>query len=428
MADERWVLLGLAHPRSPWFRDLGHWATSATIAAEFVKCVSAEEVRARLASGRVHSALLVDGSLASFDRDLVATARSWSTPVIAVVDGRGATWSAADLGVAAVLPDRFTREQLIDVLASSARVIRTSGDPPPVLGVVAPSPWRGQLIAVCGSGGTGASTVAIALAQGMAGDVRYGGRVVLADLALRADQAILHDSVDLGPGVQELVEAHRLGQPEAEQVRSTTFEVPRRGYRLLLGLRRPDAWAALRPRATDAAVDGLRRAFQLVVADVTGDFESEADGGSVDVEERNHLSRTTVLQADVVVLVGAPGLKGTSSLAHLIVAAAEAGVDGSRILPVVNRAPRNPRSRAEIAAALSELTSGAGALASPVWVPERKIESALRDGTRLPGAVVGDVVAAARALLDRLADAMPPRSGPTRIAPGELGHWPDTGI
>ena len=52
-----------------------------------------------------------------------------------------------------------------------------------------------------------------------------------------------------------------------------------------------------------------------VVADVTGDVEGEAEGGSADVEERNHLARSAVLNSSVVVAVGAPGMKGVHSLA-----------------------------------------------------------------------------------------------------------------
>ena len=62
MAGARYVLLGLAQARSGWFRDVAQWATTGAIAAEFIKCVSAEEVRARLAGGRPFSALLVDAT------------------------------------------------------------------------------------------------------------------------------------------------------------------------------------------------------------------------------------------------------------------------------------------------------------------------------------------------------------------------------
>jgi len=283
------------------------------------------------------------------------------------------------------------------------------------------------MFAVCGPGGTGASTVAIALAQGFGFDARNGNRVLLADLARRADQAMLHDALDLGPGVQELVEAHRLSRPDAEEVRRITFDVPRRGYRLLLGLRQPEAWAALRPRALDAGIEGLRRSFQLVVADVTGDVEGESDGGSLDVEERNHMARTTVLHSTVVVATGAPGLKGIHSLAGLIRALMRVGVEADRIVAVVNRSPRHPRARAEASRALAGLLGGPDvtlALASPVHVPERKMEEILRDGSPLPGAIVEPVVRAVQAVAERKADSPSPVVGPTRIAPGSLGSSP----
>ena len=60
MAGDRYVLLGLARPRAAWFRDVGRWATSAAIPAEFLKCVSVEELRARLGAGRSHSAVLLE--------------------------------------------------------------------------------------------------------------------------------------------------------------------------------------------------------------------------------------------------------------------------------------------------------------------------------------------------------------------------------
>ena len=151
--------------------------------------------------------------------------------------------------------------------------------------------WLASCSSVCGAGGTGASTVAIALAQGLAADARQAGGFFWPTWPGGPTRPCCTTPPDLGPGVQELVEAHRVGRPDPDEVRRMTFGVPRRDYRLLLGLRQPEAWGALRPRAIDAGVEGLRQAFQVVVADVTGDFEGEAEGGSADVEERNYLAR-----------------------------------------------------------------------------------------------------------------------------------------
>ena len=421
MATERYVLLGLASARASWFSAVSRWVSSASLAAEFIKCVTPEEVRANLVSGRAYSALLVDASMPAFDRDLVARARSAATPVIAVADRQTPATTAQNLGVAAVLPGDFGREQLLDVLEANARPVGNADRLPPTLSSDTIAPWRGTLIAVLGPGGTGTSTMAIAAAQAAAADLRYSKRVLLADLALRADQAMLHDTGELGPGVQELVDAHRTAQPGATAVAAITFDVPGRGYRLLLGLRRPSGWTALRPHSFDAALEGLRGAFQLVVADLTGDLEGEAECGSVDVEERNHMARQTVQTADAVVAVGAPGVKGIHSLTYLLRSALAGGVSSSRLIPVINRSPKNPRSRAEAGAALAKLVGQPMAVANPVAVPERRLEPAIRDGSPLPSAVVGPIGVAIRSVLDRLADSPPAHPAPTPVNPGFLG-------
>src|SRR5439155_21583743 len=122
MAGDRYVLLGLAQARSSWFRAVAQWANSASIPAEFVKCVSVEELRARLASNRSFSAVVVDGSLAALDRDLVDTAMRAGCAVI-VIDDRRATRDWAALGVHDVLPDFFDRKSLLDALAVHAAMI-----------------------------------------------------------------------------------------------------------------------------------------------------------------------------------------------------------------------------------------------------------------------------------------------------------------
>jgi hypothetical protein len=432
MSADRFVVLGLAHVRSAWFAQVSQWATAAAVPVDFIKCMSLDEVRARLGAGRAFSALIVDAGIAGIDRDLIDQASQIGCSTFLVDDGslRG-EWAA--LGVTAVLPANFDREQLRSLLHQHAHAIGTVTTSPSIEGdLPAGGAWRGQLIAVTGAGGTGTSTAAMALAQGLGRDVRNRSLVVLADLALDADQAMLHDARDVVPGVQELVDAFRHASIVPDEVRSLTFgdDHP---YRLLLGLRRHRDWTALRPRAFHAALDGLRASFTKVVADVDPDLEGEAECGSIDVEERNLMARTVVAQADVVVVTGLAGPQGLHRLARLLGDLREHGVPDARILPVVNRAPRSPRLRAEITRALADLvvsrheSDAPPALASPVFVTEqRRLDSSIRDGLAVPGAVATNLAAAVAALSDRLVhEALRERhsDGPVPIRPGSLGSW-----
>lgn len=402
---DRYVLLGLAPARSEWFRAVAHWCTAASIPAEFVKCVSVEQVRASLAGGRRYSAVLVDGAAPGLDLDVIESATRAGVPVVVVGEGRP--------GAAAVLPRQFGPDHLLDALAAVASRV----DDVVVAGVDDEPPARerggGRVVAVCGAGGTGASTAAIALAQALTGSV------LLADLRLHADQAMLHDALDVTPGVQELVEGYRSRQ--GPDPRTLAFEIAERGYDLLLGLRHARLWPALRPRAFEAAFEALRARWSTVVCDADADVEGERECGSVDVEDRNVMARTVMSRADLVFVVGVPGMKGVHSMVRVVRALTDFGVAGYRVVPVVNRAPRSPRARAEIATALGGLVESR--LASPVFVPERRVDHFLRDGVRLPPIVTQPLASACSALLSSVVSPAVAAVEPELIAPGSLGFW-----
>jgi hypothetical protein len=439
---DRYVLLGLARARADWFRTVGQWSTAAMLPAEFVRCVSSEELRARLRSGRPFSAAIVDATVPGLDRDLVAAADEVGCRLL-VVDDPATTRDWRGLGVAAVLAPAFSRDELLEVLAAHARMVGAAvvDDQQPASGPT--DPPQGELIAVTGPGGTGASTVAIALAQGLAAGLgqdsrgRRGARgpdpeppsVLLADLCRVADQAMLHDSRVVVPGIQEVVEAHRTAVPRRTTLLDQTFEVPARGYRLLLGLRRPRHWAAIRPRALEATLDSLQRLADVVVADVDADVEGEVETGSLDVEERNLLSRATIARAGVVAVVGEPSMKGLYALVRTLTELLGFGVPVDRLVPVVSRAPRRPRARAELTAALTELlaaSSGAGVsrLVAPLYLPERRVDDALRDGVALPAPLPALAARAVAAVLHRAADREAAAvTGPQPVTPGTLSGF-----
>lgn len=425
MAPGRYVVLGLAHARSPWFRQVAQWSHSALVPIEFVKCMSPVELRAHLAGGRAFSALLVDGGVPALDRDLLDVARQANCAVV-VVDDVKVTRDWVDLGASAVINPIFEPHDLLEVLAGHAAEVRVGNELPGDEPDDPPTPWRARVAAVCGPGGTGASTLAVALAQGLCDDLGFGGMVLLADLALHADQAMLHDARDVVPGLQELVDAHRTGRPRLEDLRSFTFDVEARRYQLLLGLRRARNWSSVRPRSFAAAFDSMLRGWRAVVCDTDADVEGEADGGSADVEERHLLARTATSRADVVFAVGLPGMKGLHALVRVIGDLLDHGVPAARIVPVCNRAPRSARARSEVTAAVAALLQGrpeASTLPSPIFVPEREVEGLLFDGVRLPSAVTAPLAGA----FNGIVASTPPRSEaadePQLVAPGSLGHW-----
>jgi cellulose biosynthesis protein BcsQ len=422
MTAERYIVLGLARARADWFRTVGQWATSASIPVEFAKCVSVAELLARLASRRPCSAVLLDGLLPGIDRDLVDAARRAGAAVMVVGGDRLAeSWMA--LGASAVLPGELRREVLLDALATHAAMVdgvdrraieRAATD------LTIPGS-RAKVAAICGPGGTGTSTVAMALARGLAAHPRRG-RVVLADLARHAEQGMLHDVRDVAPGVQELIEAHRTGHPGDDAVRSVTFDIVEGGYHLLLGLRRARHWTTVRPRAFEASFEGLCRSFDAVVCDVDADFEGDELGAS-EIADRTVFARTAVASADVVFAVGRHGVKGMHALARVVRDVTEADVPPERIVPVVVGAGRHPKARASLTSTLVELLG--------TWLPRptgpvlllplRRVDDAVRDGLGVPAPLPALVTGAFDATFRRLGSRATNPVVPTLVAPGSLG-------
>ena len=361
------------------------------------RSASPEEARALLAGSRPWAAILIDGGHPAADRDLIALAERAGTFAL-VVDAPHVTVDWKALGARAALPRDFGPEHLVAAL---------TGESPPASPTGAVHP----LVAVTGPGGTGASTVAIALSQGLA---RTGTAVLLADFRRHAEMHVLHHLDADRPGIGDLVEAHRTSAPDRDTILRLATDIPGRGYRVLGGLRRAVGWASLRPRAVAAALQSLRTAYGVVVCDVDPDLEGEAEGGSFDVEERNALSRSAVGSASAVVVVGAPGVKGAHALLRVLGEMWAHGVEPRRTVPVVNRAD---------AASLDGLV---GALAGLGMTDVRPLglPSAVTEGEILRGAVLPDplILPITTAVLPLLQEPRPDSSDPPeRITPGSLG-------
>lgn len=151
------------------------------------------------------------------------------------------------------------------------------------------------------------------------------------------------------------------------------------------------------------------------------------------------MALTALANADVVVAVGLPGVKGAHSLVRLLRDLAGAGTPSDRVIPVFNRAPKSGRAKAELARVLTQLAtvdppgdnhSGARRRshahmlgpASPIFVPERTLDEMAGHAARLPAVVVDPLVASVGAVLHRSGRRSAPSSEPRAVAPGSLGH------
>ena len=361
------------------------------------RCSSPEEARALLGGSRPWCAILIDGGHPGADRDLIALAEQAGALAV-VVDAQHVSIDWKSLGARGSLPADFGPDQLSDALSHDP-VIAEQGNPPH------------PLVAVTGPGGTGASTTAMALCQGLAGT---GQAVLLADFRRHAEQHVLHHLHPDRPGIGDLVEAHRTSAPDRDTMLQLATEVPGRGYRVLGGLRRGVGWSSLRPRAIGAALQSLRATYDVVVCDVDPDLEGEAEGGSFDVEERNALARSAVGGASAVVVVGAPGVKGAHALLRVVGEMWAHGVAPQRTVPVVNRADTASLDR--LAGALAGLGF---AEVRPLALPEETVEAEILRGAPLPKSLVLPITTAVLPLLQEAR----PASGEAlkRITPGSLG-------
>jgi MinD-like ATPase involved in chromosome partitioning or flagellar assembly len=409
----RFVVATLAPPRRRWVRDLTRWSTTGDLPAEVITCLAGDELRAVLGTGRQLSLVLVDAGSTALDRDLVAAVLDTRCQVVVVDDGRHRDWEA--IGCAELVPELGDPETVAELLG---RLGRPSDDsvrrPARALGL-GPAAASSTVVAVTGPGGTGASTVAAALAESLASEPGRPVTTALVDGARRASQTVLHAPHDVVPGLTELVDAHRNDAPDPADVRTLLHPVPGRGYDLLLGLRRTRDWAALRPLALHAALDGVARAYGSVVVDHDADLDGMASTGSVEVEERHAVARWAVDRADLVVLVGRPDLAGLHALASVRADLLDHGVDERRVLVVLNGL-RAGRLRQHVDVELRRAVGGP-------FVGLRHVsgvEQAHRSVAPLPRHLVRTVgVAVADAL--RTAGPAAPRQGGVPVSPGELG-------
>lgn len=184
---------------------------------------------------------------------------------------------------------------------------------------------------------------------------RFADRVCLVDLCLRSSQAVAHHTADVLPCLGDLLDAHSVVSPPAEVVRSLSWDVPSRGYSLVIGLPRARDWIRLRPFTVSRSLVGVLRAWGFVVADTDSEVEGEKESGSPDIEMRNSLARSAHLHARANFVVGRACPMGLQSLVRVLEDLVGLGVPPERLIPVVNQAPRSSAERSAVTRALAEL-------------------------------------------------------------------------
>lgn len=420
---DQYVVVGVSRAREQWASDLTRWATSGAAPIEFIQCLTVDEALVVLGTGRRVSALMVTARGPGAERELIDTAASLGAPTIVVTDGTlHRDWDA--LGVASVVEHRGDPRALIDILASTTTPVDRSRRPGRTRLRTSPAARRGRLLTVVGTGGSGCSTVAMALAQALA-ERDAGDDVLLADGARRGDVAMFHHIGDVVPGLPELVEAHRRDRIDPAHVRAMTHPVPTRRYSVLLGRRRASDWVTLRRRSVDAALDALVRAFDHVVLDADADLDGQRSTGSTDVEDRHAVTLAAVEQSDLLLVTGRADLHGVHCLVRLVDDVLDAGVPPERVVPIVVGGGRSPIARARLAGDLADLSAHAALDGVQVRPPVHLRR--LRDLDDLHDRVAPLPPSLSRPLADvipRLLEQMGPRatqSHAEQVRPGELG-------
>lgn len=409
----RQTVLGLVGRTATWPTRVAGWASAGAMPCRIAYCPSVAHLQARLAAAATPQGVLLDGDLSLVDRDLLADiSRAGGDPIVVEGSRRHLPWQ--QLGATAILPQQFTPDELEDAL----RTLAPSAPTTPAV-----RSGHGRLVAVTGPGGSGASVTAIALAQGLAAGHR---RVVLVDCCLHAEQAMLHNAQGPHPGLTDLVDMHSERTPERHRTRQLALGIVERGYYLLPGLARARHWSRIRPGSLEPALRSLRTAFDVVVADADADVEGEAQGGSLEVEERNLLARTVTAGADAVLVVGQPTMKGVYALVRTMVELLDTGVEPERLLPIVNQADEHRATRARLGRVVTHLMDGVGAggrVRPVLFAPVVDLEDRLRERDALPPAWPALLAGAVTSMLTQAgADGAASATG-QRVAPGSLGHW-----
>ena len=333
------LVLGFATAQSEWPRRVVEWTTSGSLRADFAQCISPAELVKRVRSESRATALLIDEGTGHPTPEVLTVLQEGECLLIIVGENGLPQW--AEPGAHRLRPDFGPHELSRSLGARFADAEHYGAATHNIESHHDREPSDGALVAVCGRPGSGVSTTAIALAQGLAACDRSRRGVLLADLSWRADQALLHDAAAERPSIAELFDAAASREPQPADLESLTFSVPQRGYDVLLGPAGGFDRSGIEGLSMQRALAAMRASYGVTVLDLDDDFANPAtrrgQGG------RPTVDLDAVTTADAIVIVGVPSLTGLGGLLAAVHELHVNGVPSSRIRPVLARIPRRRR-------------------------------------------------------------------------------------
>lgn len=334
--------------------------------------VRARVLRPEDAIAEDYDVLLIDDVTSFLSRRLVQQVQSQGRSVIGVFDaaanpaGKG---FLEGLGVDGVLEARATAEEFVRAVSALGATERAARAVESVdVGDKSASPQRGQLIVVAASsGGTGATEIALGLANA---------------LTTVKDRTLLVDGDDVVPSV-----AQRLGLALHPNIRTSvdallhqpdrldrTFHTLRRApIDVVAGVSNSQDWIELRAGDVVGLVTDETKRRSFVVANVSSRIEDLAFHGGA---PRYGLARALIGAADQLVVVSAPSAIGVARTLEWI-AQVRALAPHRPVHLVFNMAPRSSFKLGELT---QELTRTYAPFSLTVVPEDRRVPEAAWDG------------------------------------------------
>lgn len=290
------------------------------------RCADLAEVLAVIDAGRAQVAL-VSADLPGIDRSTVHRLVAQGCRVVGVHADESQERTLREWGVTWLLPERATEAETVEVVRAAAAA-ELEATPAPVSSngvdaeheVQAASPdagdEQGRVIVVWGAGGApGRSVVAANLAVLLA---REAPTLLIDADTYAASQAQLFGILDEAPGIAAATRLAEAGRLDTITLAGVAPLIGER-LRILTGLPRSDRWPELRPAALEAVLQASRRMHRWTIVDVAAPMETDEElSFDTLAPQRNAATRTMLMEADEILVLGSGDPIGLSRLVRVI--------------------------------------------------------------------------------------------------------------